>query len=209
MISRPSRRNHLQGRPIYIRVNIFSEGCGNKIHKNMHSAGGSALRPHVYQGPPPSLHFRVGQHPHIYIFCRPLYNVAPLCIWFRLSHRTTLRADRTTTYTQHPQPLCDTNGKQPSGSRVNKGFPYMEDWTKPLCGQTKPLRIPNTHNHCVILMENKGPVLIRVFPIWNITLHNCTNIEYHIRVSPIWKITQNLFAGRLYQYIHLSPTSTV
>ena len=75
---------------------------------------------------PPSLHFRVGQHPHIYIFCRPLYNVAPLCIWFRLLHRTTLRTDRTTTYTQHPQPLCDTNGKQPSGSRVNKGSPLYE-----------------------------------------------------------------------------------
>ena len=74
--------------------------------------------------------------------------------------------------------MCDTNGKQLSGSRVNKGFPYMEYDTEPLFGQTEPLRTPNTQNHCVplagapppnhcvTLMENnsQGPVLIRVSP---------------------------------------------
>ena len=44
--------------------------------------------------------------------------------------------------------------------------PYMEYHTKPLCGQTEPLRTPKTYNHCVTLMENnsQGPVLIRVSP---------------------------------------------
>ena len=62
--------------------------------------------------------------------------------------------------------MCDTNGKQLSGSRVNKGFPYMEYDAEPLFGQTEPLRTPNTQNHCVTLMENKfqGHVLIKVSP---------------------------------------------
>ena len=94
-------------------------------------------------------------------------------------------------YTQHPQPLCNTNGKQLLGPRVNKGFPYMEYHTKQLYGHRVPLRTPNIQKHCVILMEN-----------------NC-HVPVFIRVSPVWKITQNLFAGRLYHYIHLSPTSTV
>ena len=42
----------------------------------------------------------------------------------------------------------------------------MEYHTKPLCGDTEPLRTLNTYNHCVTLMENdcEGPVLIRVSP---------------------------------------------
>ena len=85
---------------------------------------------------------------------------------YGLSHKTTLWADRTTTYTQHLQPLCNTTEKQLSGPRVNKGFPYMEYHTKPLCGHTEPLRTPNTCNHCVRLVETncEGPVLIRVSP---------------------------------------------
>ena len=50
--------------------------------------------------------------------------------------------------------------------RINKGFLYIEDNTEQLRGQTEPLRIPNTHNHCVTLMENncEGPMLIRISP---------------------------------------------
>ena len=67
----------------------------------------------------------------------------------------------------------------------------MEYHTKPLCGQTEPLRTLNTYNHCVTLMENncEGPVLIRV--------------------SPIWKITQNHFVSRQNHYVHPTPTTTV
>ena len=70
-------------------------------------------------------------------------------------------------YTQHPQPLCNSIGKQLSGPRVDKGFPCMEECIKPLRGQTEPIRTPNTHSHCVTVIENNshGPVLIRVgFP---------------------------------------------
>ena len=43
------------------------------------------------------------------------------------SHRTTLWADKTATYTQHRKHLCDTNRKQLSGPHVNKGFPYIKE----------------------------------------------------------------------------------
>ena len=42
------------------------------------------------------------------------------------AHKTTVCADKTTTYTQHPQPLGTTNGKQLSGPHVNRGFPLYE-----------------------------------------------------------------------------------
>ena len=110
---------------------------------------------------------------------------------YERSHKTTLRADKTTAHTQHLLPLCGSNGTQPSGPSVNKGFPYMEDHTEPLCRQTKPIHTPNTHNHCMTLMENNhhGPVLIRV--------------------SLIWKITLNHFVGRQNHYVHTTATTTV
>ena len=79
------------------------------------------------------------------------------------AHKTTVWADKTTTYTQHPQPLCNTTGKLLSGPRVNKGFPYMEDHTEPLCGQRVPPRTPNTHMHCVphALCDTNGKQLSR------------------------------------------------
>ena len=35
-----------------------------------------------------------------------------------------------------PHPPWHNIGKQLSRRHVNKGFPYMDDGTKPLCGQT-------------------------------------------------------------------------
>ena len=76
--------------------------------------------------------------------------------------------------------MCHNIGKQLSGPHVNKGFPYMDDGTKPLCGQI-----------CVTILENncQDPVLIRV--------------------SPRWMMTQNHFVGRHNHYVHATPTPTV
>ena len=104
-----------------------------------------------------------------------LIRVSPYII----SHRTTSWAYRTTTCTQHPQQLRDTNGTQLSGPRVNKGFPYIKYHTEPLREHTEPLRTHNTHNHCVTLMEN------------------------------ICQGTQNHFVGIQNHYVHTTATTTV
>ena len=79
--------------------------------------------------------------------------------------------------------MCDTNGKQLSGSRVNKGFPYMEYDTEPLFGQKEPPRKPKTQNHCVTLAgaappqplcdtngkQLSGPRVNKGFPLYGIS----------------------------------------
>ena len=108
---------------------------------------------------------------------------------------------KTTAYTQHPQPRCDTIGTELSGSCVNNGFPYRKHHTEPLRGQTKPVRTLNTHNLCVTQLEHNclGPVLIRVSPYMKhhtkpLRGQTCvTQLEHNcqgpvlIRVSPYMK----------------------
>ena len=109
-----------------------------------------------------------GYHGYQHVFVLNLYISAvlarvPMGTKSQGAHNTKNHCVTLTTYTQHTKPLCNTIGKQLS-SPVLLGFPYMTFHTKPLRGQTEPLRTLNTQNHCVTLMENnsRGPMLIRV-----------------------------------------------
>ena len=90
-----------------------------------------------------------------------------------------------------PHPPCHNIAKQLSGPHVYKGFPYMDDHTKQLRGQTQPLRTRNSHTHSVTILEN-----------------NCQG-HMLIRVSPRWIMAQNHFLSRHNHYVHPTATPTV
>ena len=127
------------------------------------------------------------QHPH-----SPWYNIGKQLSAPHVNKGfPTLWADITTTYPHNPHPPCHNIGKQLSAPHIYKGFPYMDDHTKPLCGQTKPLRTRNTHTHRGTILEN-----------------NCQGPMF-IRVSPIWMKAQNHFVGRHNRNLHATLTPTV